>query len=86
MDFATAWTTFDIGASVKASDGMPPPSTNTAGIPYQGWRSHNFTGTLVEKIDGDFRAMRFELAPNELGNVIGFTLLEGVGHEFAAAT
>ena len=54
---------------------------NRSGLAWRLWRAHNFTGTLAEKIDGDFRAMRFELV-NELGNAIGHTVAEGGGHRF----
>lgn len=88
MDFAGAWDALSVGDSVTVSDGTPPPSANVDGWPYKCWRSHNFTGTLVEKIDpesapgGPPRSMRFELAPNEDGNVIGYQVVEGVGHSF----
>ena len=68
---------------MNVSDGTPEPS-NPAGVPWRAWRSHNFTGTLAEKIDGAPRAMRFELAPNDAGNVIGYTVLEAVPHSFEA--
>lgn len=88
MDFATAWDALEIGALVKVRDGRgaegagsPPPSANTTGHAYRLWASHNFTGDLIEKIGGDFRAMRFGL-DNDLGNRIGYTVQEGWGHRF----
>ena len=84
MDFAQAWDILSIGDLVAVANGKPPPSANTEGVPYKAWRSHNFTGALVEKIDGPFRAMRFELPADELGTVIGFTVQDAVPHTFEA--
>jgi ribonucleotide reductase alpha subunit len=72
-----------VGDVVKVSDGTRAPS-NQHGIPYRAWMSHNFTGTLVEKIDGDLRAMRIEMAP-EPGFTIAFDVSEEVYHTFEAA-
>jgi hypothetical protein len=82
MDFAEAWSAFSIGDKVAVSDGLPPPS-NPAGVAHRAWRSHNFTGRLVEKVDGGFRAMKFELDP-EGGATIAYTVQEAVPHVFAA--
>lgn len=84
MDFATAWDTLAIGATVTVSDGTAPPSTNTDGVPYKAWRSHNFTGTLAAKVPGDFRGMRFDLPPTENGSVVGYIITEAAEHSFAA--
>jgi hypothetical protein len=85
MDFAQAWETLSIGDQVAVSNGKPPPSANTEGVPYKAWRSHNFTGELVEKIDGPFRAMRFDLPVDEAGTIIGFTVLEAIAHSYELA-
>jgi hypothetical protein len=85
MDFAAAWDTLDVGATAAVSNGAPRPSANPTSLPMRIWQSHNFTGELVEKIDGDPRAMRFQLAPNEAGNIIGFTVRESDGHSFEPA-
>lgn len=85
MDFAEAWTAFAIGDRVKVSDGTPPPSSNTTGMPYRAWRSHNFTGTLIAKIDGDYRGLQIECDP-EAGATIAFTVAEGIPHTFEPAT
>jgi hypothetical protein len=83
MDFAEAWDTLAIGDEVTVSNGMPRPN-NFDGIPYRMWVSHNFTGTLVEKIDGEWRAMKFELPPS-LAFVIAFTVQEAIPHTFESA-
>lgn len=85
MTFEEAWNAFQLGDMVKVRKGGPPPSSNKDGIPYKAWASHNFTGQLVEKIDGEWRSMRFELPPTEEGNIIGYTIVEGVGHVFTAS-
>lgn len=82
MDFAAAWDAFGLGDEITVSDGAAQPS-NPDGIPYKAWRSHNFTGHLVEKIDGEYRAMKIELAP-EGGAVIAYTVQEAVPHTFTA--
>jgi hypothetical protein len=68
---------------VTVSDGTPPPSANVDGWPYKCWRSHNFSGTLAEKIDGPPRSLR-STCPDESGSVIGYTVMEGAGHSFTA--
>lgn len=85
MDFPTAWDAFSIGDLVAVSNGAPTPAAGPDSLVMRIWRSHNFTGELVEKMGGEPRAMRFQLAPNEAGNVIGFTVRESDGHGFAAA-
>lgn len=80
LDFATAWTSFAIGGSVTVSDGMPEPS-KPEGMAWRLWRSHNFTGTLVEKLGDAQRAMRFQLAA--VGGVqVSYDVAEAVAHQF----
>jgi hypothetical protein len=85
MDFAAAWDAFAIGDRVKVSDGTPPPSTNTNGMPYRAWRSHNFTGTLIAKIDGEYRGLQIQCAPDG-DATIAFTVAEGLPHTFEPDT
>jgi len=85
MDFAAAWDAFALGDRVKVSDSTPPPSTNTHGIPYRAWRSHNFTGTLIAKVDGDYRGLQIECDP-ETGAIIAYTVAEGLPHTFEPDT
>jgi hypothetical protein len=86
MTFDEMFEAVEIGASVKVSNGLPPP-TNIQGLPYKAWRSHNFAGVLIEKIDGEYRSARFEmscplLAPDAVGYAVQFTISEGYGHAF----
>lgn len=86
MQFSDVWNEIAIGTVLSVSDGRPPPSTNTSGVPYKAWKSHNFTGILKEKVEQeDWRYLRFELEPDKNGNIIGFTLAEGIGHFFERA-
>lgn len=85
MTFEEAWEAFSLGDVVKVSNGLPPPSTNTEGIPYKAWMSHNFTGTLVAKNDSEYRSMQFDKPPCPIGNVVGYIIQEGIGHAFTAA-
>lgn len=85
MDFATAWSTFLIGDPVAVSNDQPSPDMDESTQAMKIWRSHNFTGTLAEKIAGANRRMRFELAPNADGNIIGYSVAEDVPHSFVAA-
>ena len=73
---------FEVGDRVKVSDGTPPP-TNLDGAAGRAWRSHNFTGRLVEKIDGDWRRMRIELPP-EPNFTVAYDVAEAVPHTFDA--
>jgi hypothetical protein len=83
MDFAQAWEELAIGDVVTVSNGRPCPSTNRGGLPYRLWRSHNFTGVLVEMSEGEAgRTMRFELAADASGSVVGYSVAEGGGHGF----
>lgn len=85
MNFSEAWDTLSAGDSVAVSNGDPPPQALADSIPMRVWRSHNFTGTLVEKIDGSPRLLRFNLPLNAEGNTIGFSVAEDVPHAFALA-
>lgn len=84
MDFATAWTTFDVDDYVAVSNGQVAPSV-VGGPAWFMWRSHNFVGKLVEKNESATpRRMQFELAPAN-GATVGYAIIEGVGHSFAAS-
>lgn len=85
MDFDQAWKTMDVGDQVKISNGRPPPSMNKQGKPFKAWRSHNFTGTIKQKIDGEWRSMVIMMDPDENGNQVGYTVQEGIGHVFTPA-
>lgn len=82
MQFSSAWDTLGIGDEVAVSNDMARPSGLPDSMGARIWRSHNFTGHLVERIDGERRFLRFDLPPNEGGNVIGFAIAEDGGHDF----
>lgn len=82
MDFAEAWNALDVGNAVTVGNGTPPPSANTDGWPYKCWKSHNFTGTLIAKNEGPPRTMQIDQAADEAGTVVGYQVVEGVGHSF----
>lgn len=90
MNFGDAWTAFDIDDEVEVSNGRPPPF-NTTGVAYRAWRSNNFTGTIVEKVDGPYRVMRIRMvdpdfAPDAADNAIIWTFVEGADQNFTVAT
>jgi hypothetical protein len=80
MKFAEAWDTLAVGASVKVSDGRPPPNGQ---MPFNAWRSHNFTGVIIDKIPGDFRAMQIEVHQEDYP-MIAYRVEEAVDHDFQA--
>lgn len=82
--FSECWDTATLSARVTVSDGMPQPS-NMDGLPWRLWRSHNFTGSLVAKLDGTPRAMKFELSPAN-GATVSYEIVEGLGHSFTIET
>jgi hypothetical protein len=85
MDFSQAWESANVGDYLTVSDGIAMPSL-IGGMPWRCWRSHNFTGRLVDKVDGQIgrRAMRFELAPHGRAS-IAYTIHETGGHSFAVS-
>lgn len=84
IDFARAWVDLSLGDQVAVSNGLVEPATGADSLEHRIWRSHNFAGTVAEKIDGPPRAMRIEFE-GEGGSLIGFTVTEGEGHSFAPA-
>lgn len=86
MTFEEVWDTVAIDTVVTISDGTPPPTTNTQGPAYMGWFSHNFTGTLEEKIErGSWKYMKFEVLPidtPEAVEYLAYEIVQGPGHTF----
>ena len=82
MSFGAAFATFALGDSVVVANGNPEPS-KSGGVPWRIWRSHNFTGTLIEKVEGVPRQMVFQL-PEEGGVRTSYTIVDGLGHNFTA--
>lgn len=80
MSFNAAFASIPVGATVQVSNGLPEPGVQ-GGRPWQIWRSHNFTGELVEKIDLAPRRMVFTLPPADNATV-SYTVTEGLGHAF----
>lgn len=85
MNFEQAWTDLKIDDLVRVSDGNPPPS-NTTGTAYNAWRSHNFVGTLEEKIERNgWRYLKFEVLPSDVPeNVVylAYEVADGPNHTF----
>lgn len=82
MNFSECWDAVPVGARVEVSDGSPQPS-NQNGTPFKMWRSHNFTGELVEKTgDAPHRIMGFRLDPEETVTLT-FGVNESTPHTFA---
>lgn len=82
MSFGSAFATLSVGDSASVSNGLPEPS-KVGGTPWKAWRSHNFTGQLVEKIEEAPRRMVFRLA-QEGDARVSYTIIEGLGHSFTA--
>ena len=83
MTFDETFTQASIGDYLSVSDGTPEPS-KSGSLRWKTWRSHNFTGKLVEKHDTSSRKMRFELAKTA-GVTAGFIIVEPSAHTFTAA-
>jgi hypothetical protein len=85
MDFAQAWAAFAVTDYVAVSDGSPMPSL-IGGLPWRCWRSHNFVGRVIAKIDGapGHRQISLELTPQ--GSAItSYCIHESGGHSFTAS-
>lgn len=80
MNFATFFDSAPGDQQITVSDGSIEPS-NPNGLPHKMWRSHNFTGKLVDIEDSSPRRLRFEL-PKQGNAIISYTIVEGVGHNF----
>lgn len=84
MDFGDAWNTLSVGDYVSVTDGRPEP-TLRGGMAWWIWRSHNFTGVLVGKSDGNARTIRFRL-PRFANADVALDVIESLPHSFTAAT
>jgi hypothetical protein len=86
MTFEEVWNSIDLETVVTVSNGFPPPSSNTEGLPYKEWFSHNFTGTLEEKIDRNgWKYLRFEVDPTTTPvavEYLAYEVAQGPGHSF----
>ena len=84
--FQLTWDTIPLNTTIKVSDGNPPPSTNKEGNPYKIWKSHNFIGTLEDKIDREgWRYLKFqvnnEFTPNPV-DYLAYEVAETINHNY----
>lgn len=88
MTFDEIFTGAAIGAIVSVSNGAPAPPPSAA-FRYACWRSHNFSGALLEKIDADGSSPRRMLIqdsdPGAPCSHRAFEIREDVEHSFAVA-
>jgi hypothetical protein len=86
MTFDDIWNGTELETVVAVNNGKPPPSTNVEGIPYKAWKSHNFTGTLEEKVERDgWQYLRFEVLTSETPDQVAYLAYEipkGGSHTF----
>lgn len=83
MTFEEVFAGAEIGAVLAVSNGKTAPPESAA-FRYNIWRSHNFTGALLEKIDGPPR--RLVIADAEAPILRSFTVAEEYGHVFTPIT
>lgn len=81
MEFAQAWDSFSVGDVIVVANGEIEPGREAQPVAWAAWRSHNFSGTILEKIDGTPRALRIEL-PERGGATLVYCPREGDGHRF----
>ena len=84
LSFSAAIASLALGTTVKVSNGLPEPTKQGSGA-WRMWRSHNFTGELVDKVSNAPRSMVFRL-PQEGAARVSYTIIEGLGHSFEAVT
>jgi len=84
MTFDEVWNTAPIGAAVTVSNGRPSPAGGLGAPRYNQWRSHNFSGELLEKIDGAPRVLRISDAGNP--KTVAYDVCEDVPHTFELAS
>lgn len=86
MTFDEIWAAVETGAGLRVSNGLPPPSANKLGIAYRSWASHNFNGTLRDKIERDgWRYLSIEVDPSTTGDEVEYLaheIAEGPQHSF----
>lgn len=81
MTFDEIWDGVSLGAIITVSNGKPAPSGGLGTPRYNLWRSHNFSGPLLEKIDGAPRKLRIRDQSNPYQ--VAYDVSEGVEHSFA---
>jgi hypothetical protein len=83
MTFDEVFTDTPIGALLQVSDGRPSPPPKAVQRVRE-WRSHNFSGPLLEKIEATETApRRMKIrAIDEPGLVVEYVVAEGIGHTF----
>ena len=82
MTFDDVFAGVAVGAVLAVSDGKAAPP-ESARLRFACWRSHNFTGALLQKLGpaGGARGLVIE-AVNAPGLKIAYTVLEGPAHTF----
>lgn len=84
MTFDEVWAAAVIGDVVSVSDGRAAPGGALGDRRYNLWRSHNFSGALLEKIDGPPRMLRIADAGNP--KAVAYDVSEAVLHTFEIVT
>lgn len=80
MTFDQVWGSVSIGEALAVSDGRAEPSPDTQRR-WNIWRSHNFSGPLIAKIDGAPRKLRIQ-ARADAGVTVAYDVAEDVEHNF----
>lgn len=83
MTFEEAWDGLQVGDRVAVSDGTPAPPESQVRR-YWLWRSHNFEGALVEKVDGPPRLLKIE-QDKAGGARVAYSVAEWPEHTFTPA-
>ena len=85
MTFEEVWDTVEIGMVITVSDGRSEPGGGLGSFRYNAWRSHNFSGSLVEKLEAGGsqpRRLRIADAASPAVNVL-YDVAENVSHTFS---
>lgn len=80
MTFDEAWAAAQIGDVMVVSNGRPEPPGGLGASRYNVWRSHNFSGPLIEKVEASPRRLRIRDAANP--KTVTYDVREDVPHTF----
>lgn len=81
MTFDEVWDGVAIGAIVSVSNGRSAPPGGLGAPRYNLWRSHNFSGALLEKREGPPRILVIADAANP--KAVAYEVAADVAHTFA---